>query len=133
MRDASTLINHINTIPKLEEIFSNLRQWLRRTNIDDIIHNSIYKYNDLKPVKLLRSNINGEVQVAYLNIDNILIQHNTLTYLYLTKHALRDILSSSGHIITWEDIQEEAGRISPQNQENINEHIMRVEENETEG
>lgn len=132
LQDASTLINHINTIPKLDEIFLHLRPWLRNTNIDDIIHNSIYKYNDLKPVKLLRSNINGEVQVAYLNIDNILIQHNTLTYLYLTKHALRYILSSRGHIITWQDIHEEAGRISPQNQENINEHITRVEENETE-
>lgn len=128
--DAQLLINHINTIPKLKEVYKGLNNWLNGVKIDAIINNSFKNYYHSSSVRLLRKDIHNKVKPAYLNIDNILIQYNILNSLYLSEQALYESLQNQGHIVIWEGIEESEERISSQVQENIDEHIRIVEENE---
>lgn len=128
--DAQLLINHINTIPKLKEVYKGLNNWLNGVKIDAIINNSFKNYYHSSSVRLLREDIHNKVRPAYLNIDNILIQYNILNSLYLSEQALYESLQNQGHIVIWESVDESEERISSQVQENIDEHIRIVEENE---
>lgn len=131
--DAQLLINHINTIPTLKNIYKRLgNSYFNKISIDDIIDNSFRRYNESKAVKLLRKDIHNNIKPAYLNIDNIVIQYKILDSLYLSEQALYESLQNQGHIVTWENVEEPEERISTQAQENLDEHIRMVEADEIE-
>lgn len=128
--DAQVLIDYINTIPKLKDVYKGLNNWLNGIKIDAIIHNSFKSYYSSSSVRLLREDIHNKIKPAYLNIDNILIQYNILNSLYLSEQALKESLQSQGHIVTWENVEESEERLSSQVQDNLDEYIRVVEENE---
>jgi len=131
-RDAFLLANYANILPEIAETFPLLQKEQSKANFDDIIiKNSKKGYYGTVEVKLVRKDIDGFIQPAYLNIDNIIIQHNLLNNLYFLMENLHHSLEHSGNYVTFQDIAEESiERISEESRDRIYSDIRNAEKSE---
>ena len=107
--DSLLLVNYTNTLSEIAEKFPLLKNEQDKENFDNmIIKNSKKSYYGTAKVKLVRKDINGMIKPAYLNIDNIIIQHNLLNNLYLSTDNLYQSLEQQGNNVTFQDIIEES-------------------------
>ena len=130
--DAFLLAKYANTLTEIAETFPLLQIEQSKVEFDNIIVKSSKKgYYGTTEIKLVRKDIDGIIQPAYLNIDNIIIQHNLLNNLYFSIDKLHQSLEQSGNYITFQNIIEEnTERVSKKIQTRINSDIREAEENE---
>ncbi|MCL2860701.1 MAG: hypothetical protein FWF46_09250 [Oscillospiraceae bacterium] len=127
--DASSLVNYANILPDIAETFPLLQNEQSKEDFDNIIIKSSKKgYYGTAEVKLVRKNIDGIIQPAYLNIDNIIIQYNLLYALYSSIDKLRQSLAQHNNV-TFRDIREvNPQRISITIRRKIESEIMEAEQ-----
>jgi len=134
-KDAFILADYLNYIPQVAEKFPLLYRGQNKTDFENfenmMIKNSLKAYYGTAKVKLVRKDIAGVIRPTYLNIDNIIIQHNLLNNLYFSINNLHQSLMERGNNVTFQNIIEESPeRISAEIRERIDSYIRSVEQTE---
>ena len=114
--EARLCADHMNMIPEIAKTFP-LLSGLGEINLDNMLKGSAKSYFGTQSIKLVRKDIDGKYQPAYMNIDNILIQFDLLNTLYAMPNNLRQSLAINNNIIDFQNIEEYERDISVESQE----------------
>lgn len=99
LADADLLLDFVNNNEKISATFSRMFKPSQVITTKEIIERGEKRYCYLKPFRLIREDIDGELVRAYLNIDCALLSLKLLRTIYLSKDGLPNELIADGHNI----------------------------------
>ena len=128
--DAVSLVSFANSIQQINEKFPKVLPKYNSLTAEYIVNHSYKSYDMTGEVRMIRRTVNGDIQPAYFNIDNLIIQQDLNNSIYRTPSALKDALEKSGYSITYYHSTEHG--VSAGIYKEINEEIKKTDEQQLE-